>query len=110
MLRAYERWFGRDHDVITLESGADAVRMLGERTEIGAVICDLETDDLGGSDIYRQVCRARPELAGRFVFVSGDVVSEENRRFLASCSRPLLAKPLDIGALKAALVSCAAAA
>lgn len=109
-LRAYERWFGRDHDVITLESGADAVRMLGERAEVSAVICDLENGDLRGSEIYHQVCRTRPELARRFVFVSADALDEDNRRFLEGCARPLLAKPLDVVALKAALRACADAA
>ncbi|HSO40718.1 MAG TPA: ATP-binding protein, partial [Labilithrix sp.] len=92
-LRAYERWFGRDHDVVTLESGAEAVRLLTARAEVGAVVCDLETGGLRGREIYDQVCRARPELAGKFVFVSGDVVDPDNRAFLASCARPLLAKP-----------------
>ncbi|HSO40068.1 MAG TPA: hypothetical protein VLT33_46390, partial [Labilithrix sp.] len=59
-----------------------------------------------GREIYDQVCRARPELAGKFVFVSGDVVDPDNRAFLASCARPLLAKPLDVAALQAALSSC----
>jgi len=110
MLRAYERWFGRENDVITLMSGKDAVRVLSERAEVGAVICDLENGDLRGSEVYRQACLVRPELAGRFVFVSGTAVNDDNRSFLASCARPFLAKPLDVVALQAALRSCADAA
>jgi hypothetical protein len=51
--------------------------------------------------LYRYVADACPALAERFVFCSGDLVSEPSRLFLQRCGRPYLEKPFELEALEA---------
>lgn len=58
------------------------------------VICDLRMPDLDGPALFAEVGRLRPELMSRFIFVTGDLLSESSGAFLESCGRPYLEKPL----------------
>jgi len=45
----------------------------------------------------------RPQLAQRFVFVTGDQARDETRHFLESCGQPSVTKPYDLSDLIAAI-------
>lgn len=72
--------------------GRDALSRLLSK-DFDAVICDLRVPGLDGPALFRSVQRLRPELAGRFVFATGDQLSDQSRRFLADSGRPCLEKP-----------------
>ncbi|HET6522191.1 MAG TPA: PAS-domain containing protein [Geminicoccaceae bacterium] len=59
-----------------------------------AVICDLRMPDMDGPALFDEVARVRPDLASRFVFATGDQLSDASRRFLTASGRPCLEKPL----------------
>ena len=44
-----------------------------ERTAYDAVICDVKMPELSGQELYGRVCQIRPEMAGRFIFITGDI-------------------------------------
>src|SRR3954469_5652204 len=50
--------------------------------EYDAVICDLQMPRLRGDQFYVQAREARPELAERFIFITGFAADSENKRFL----------------------------
>ncbi len=56
-----------------------------------------------GRDLFDWVRRNRPELASRFLFVTGDSASDETRAFLEEAGRPFLMKPFTVEAYVTAL-------
>ena len=55
----------------------------------------------------RPVCARNPALADAFVFVTGDMLIEDGRRFLETANAPYITKPFLIDDLRAALDSLA---
>lgn len=66
-----------------------------------AVICDLQMPQLDGDLLYATVERTIPQLARRFIFVTG--VADEPRflHFLGTVDAPLLRKPVAVETLLA---------
>lgn len=57
------------------------------------VLCDLMMPDLTGMELYDRVVAERPELAQKFIFISGGAFADDALRFLANTTRPQLKKP-----------------
>lgn len=88
------------HDVAAVENGLEALERLGDRgTTFDAVVTDLQMPRLGGRAMYEQIVDGRPEIAKRFVFVTGDQARGETRMFLESCGQPSVTKPYDLSDL-----------
>jgi len=51
---------------------------------------------VSGEDLFRWVQANRPEAAQRFVFVTGDTVSEATQQFLEKTGRRFIQKPFSI--------------
>lgn len=92
----------RGVDVRTASSGHEGVSMLASG-HVDLVLCDVMMPDLGGRQVYEIACAARPELAKRFVFMTGGVLSQDMRLFLDQTGSPLLRKPFEQAALLSAL-------
>jgi CheY-like chemotaxis protein len=92
------------HEVVAVENGLEAIERLGERdTTFDAVVTDLQMPRLGGRALYEQLVEERPQLAARFVFVTGDQARDETRQFLDSCGQPSVTKPYDLSDLITAI-------
>ena len=103
ILRGYTRRFSRDNDVVAAESGADALRVLAERTDFDLVICDLSMPDTNGMDVYAWCLAHAPELAPKFVFATGGATQADLEAFLRSVPNDVLEKPFELGAIQALL-------
>jgi len=92
------------HEVVAVENGLEAVERLGPASEgFDAVVTDLQMPRLGGRALFEQLVDERPQLARRFVFVTGDRARDETRRFLEECGQPSVLKPYDLGDLITAI-------
>ncbi len=88
------------HEVVAVENGLEAVERLGPASEgFDAIVTDLQMPRLGGRALWEQLADGRPQLARRFVFVTGDRAREETRRFLDECGQPSVLKPYDLSDL-----------
>lgn len=98
LARAVGRILSAHHDVCVSTDPAAALELL--RTEsFGAVLCDVMMPRLSGIDIYRKMKSARPELAERFIFMTGGAFTEDAQNFIESVSATCLRKPFDFGEL-----------
>ncbi|MBI3078806.1 MAG: GAF domain-containing protein [Deltaproteobacteria bacterium] len=86
-------------------SGEDALQVLSRRPP-DLVICDLRLPGIDATELYRQAVVQQPELASRFLFITGGLVSERLERFLRETGTPLLRKPFSIAQLDHALQEC----
>ena len=87
------------HIVETASDGNEA----GERIRSGAydcVVADVRMPGLSGPELYRLAEEINPELAARFIFVTGDTMSPETLEFLSSTASAHLMKPIDAGELR----------
>ncbi|MBL8803682.1 MAG: response regulator [Planctomycetes bacterium] len=87
------------------EALADPQRLV--RADV--VLCDLRMPGMGGIGFHDRLAGERTDLLARTVFATGDLASAEAVRFSRRCTRPLIQKPFDFGALFAALESAVAA-
>ena len=90
---------GEGHRVDTAGDGGVARERLIER-DYDLIITDLKMPRAGGRELYEEIVERRPELAGRFIFATGDVVSTEAREFFRRTGRPCLEKPFDVADLR----------
>ena len=87
---------GHGYAVISTESGADALRLLAERSFHG-VISDMRTPGgVDGAQVYAWIAKHRPELATRLVFITGDIANEETAATLRRTGAPCVEKPFRV--------------
>jgi len=87
-------------DVEVAGDGHDALARLREN-DFDAVLCDLRIPGLSGPEVYEEIQRIKPELARRFVFVTGTLADPGIETFLRAAGRPVLHKPFDAAELDA---------
>ncbi|MBI2394132.1 MAG: response regulator [Deltaproteobacteria bacterium] len=92
-----------DHDVVTAAGGREALGHMLEDPPFDLVLCDLAMPDLDGPDLYDQVRRRRPELADRFVFMTGGAYTNKFKSFVECSGRRCLIKPFPIAEIEALL-------
>ena len=71
--------------------------------EYDAVICDVMMPRLRGDEFYVQAKKLRPNLANRFIFITGFVADKDIREFLSARRLKYLIKPFPIQELMAAV-------
>ncbi len=80
------------YDVVTAESGAVALEMLGQ-ARFDAIVSDLRMPDMDGAALWRAVRERDALLARHMLFVTGDTLSAAARAFLDEAAAPSLDKP-----------------
>jgi CheY-like chemotaxis protein len=98
--RTLHRLLGGDHDVTVLCDGQQALELIGQGTHFDVVLCDLTMPDLSGIDVYERCRAGRPDLAQRFVFMTGGTFSNTSREFLDSVGNCFIEKPFDLQTIR----------
>jgi CheY-like chemotaxis protein len=89
-------------DVLGETSPERALRLL-EGGTFDAIVCDVMMPGLTGVDLHARVASSKPELASRFVFMTGGTFTARTREYLDGAENPCLTKPFDIRDLVAAI-------
>lgn len=87
------------HQADIAGNGVIALQMLDRHT-YDLVISDTKMPVLDGESFYGELERRFPQLRGRIIFLTGDVLSREKREFLARSGAPFLMKPFDLDELR----------
>lgn len=89
------------HEVVSVERGRDALAVLANGGQaFDLVFCDLMMPELSGMEIYARVSREHPELAERFLFMTGGAFTSAAREFLESVRAPVLEKPFSVARVR----------
>jgi PAS domain S-box-containing protein len=86
------------HQVCHVASGSDALDRASKQP-FDVILLDMRMPDVSGQQIFERWARERPDLTGRVIFITGDIVSADLQRFLTDTGRPFLAKPFDFEAI-----------
>ena len=98
--RSTARAISRDYDVVIENDPIRARDRLLANEHFDAVLCDLAMPVLSGSELYAVIAAAMPDVAARFVFVTGGTFTPQARAFIESVKNPCLMKPFSIESLR----------
>jgi two-component system NtrC family sensor kinase len=90
---------GDGYEVDTAPDGLAALELIGRRV-YDLVLSDLRMPELDGLGLYRELERSRPDLARRFVFVTGTSEHTDYQGLITDIAAPVLTKPFDMAELQ----------
>jgi CheY-like chemotaxis protein len=76
-------------------TGIEALNQI-KKKNYDVIICDQRMPGVSGQRLYRLVESLNPELKYRFLFVTGDVVNDETKRFFTQAGVQYIRKPFRI--------------
>ncbi len=88
----------KGYETASFQNGKRALEFIehSETASIALIICDIRMPGISGIDIYRELSEKHPELATRFLVITGDTASKESKEFLETFELPYLVKPFDM--------------
>ncbi len=92
-------------EIVAVGDGQEALEALAAGASFDAVISDMRMPRLNGMELHERVKERWPDLAGKFVFITGDVMDADVRAYLEGCGVPYLPKPFGLDELAAALAT-----
>ena len=73
------------------------------QTAYDLTLCDWKMPGLNGQQVYERLRVSNPALSERIIFITGDVINEQARRFLHDCKKVCLAKPFSLSEFRTAV-------
>jgi DNA-binding NtrC family response regulator len=84
------------YDVVCIESGADALRMLEKGQYLG-VVSDMRTPGgVDGAQVHTWISAHRPDLVDKIIIITGDYANEETVTTLRRIGAIYLEKPFRV--------------
>lgn len=84
------------YSVVCTESGAQALSLLASG-EFHGVVSDMRTPGgVDGAQVHAWIVTNRPQLAGKVVFITGDIANEETAETLRKTGAPCVEKPFRV--------------
>lgn len=83
------------HRVDTTDSASEALKKI-KRRKYDLLLIDIKLPDRSGVELYRQVKEMDSSLAQKVLFITGDIMSPDTRRFLAETGAAYIEKPFDV--------------
>lgn len=85
-----------EHDVRSVESGREGLKLLCGAEEFDVVFCDLQMPDVSGIGLYCALELNRPDACKRIVFMTGAAFTPDAERFLERVPNPRIEKPFSL--------------
>jgi DNA-binding NtrC family response regulator len=84
------------YSVVCAQSGAEGLSLL-EAGQFMGVVSDMVTPGgINGADVHAWIESHKPELAGRVVFITGDIANDETVAILRKTGAPCVEKPFRV--------------
>jgi signal transduction histidine kinase/CheY-like chemotaxis protein len=90
----------KPHDVRTAATASEAeIALLDPGYVPDLVVCDIYLPGVNGNVLHERIRAKRPDVAERFVFVTGGGLGRAEADYLKGSGRPALVKPIDLKSL-----------
>jgi two-component system NtrC family sensor kinase len=83
------------HDVAIANNGREALDRVGAEA-FDLIITDIKMPVMGGPDMFRRLQEQGNPLARRVIFITGDTVAPDTRKFLQGVQNTVLSKPFRL--------------
>jgi len=93
ILKSYSRILPDRYEMITAQSGKEALDILRSDPGFDAVLCDVMMPDISGKEVYEQAIEENPNLLDKFIFITGGAFTKQTREFILSMKHACLEKP-----------------
>jgi len=93
VLATLSRVLSREHDIVALDDPRVAQAMLESGRPFDVIFCDIMMPHISGEALYKSIHASNPDLADRFVFITGGATRASIRAFLAKVSNDVIEKP-----------------
>jgi two-component system, NtrC family, sensor kinase len=103
LLRSLERLLRKQFDVTTAANAQDALTCM-RTTPLDVILCDVMMPGNTGLWLYEQAAGITPGLETRFIFMTGGIFGEQERRELDALPNIVIEKPLDLGIVQDLLI------
>lgn len=90
------------HTVDVTHDGEQAMAKLDAHT-YDVILVDINMARLDGRKLYELISREDPQLARKIIFITGDIMNDDVRKFLSEVPNTYLMKPFDIDKLSKAV-------
>jgi len=88
--------------VLTTQRGEDALALLKSKVP-DLILCDWRMPGMNGEEFYRRVRESYPQLANRFIFITGDVLNTRMQAFIDESGASIIAKPFSLDEFRATI-------
>lgn len=105
ILRSVARLLKDEHDVETAANGKVALTKLMEDGPFDLIVCDLMMPEMNGMDLHQEIAKTNPDIARRFVFLTGGAYTDSAKQFLSQVPNPKLDKPIQPNLLRSVVRS-----
>ena len=86
----------RGHEVQVFTRGDEAIERLCSDEPFDVVFCDLMMPEMSGMEVFDRVSERCPDIASRFVFMTGGAFTPQAREFLKQTPLVCLEKPFEL--------------
>jgi two-component system NtrC family sensor kinase len=83
------------HSVMLASNGREALDLV-QREAFDVIITDMKMPVMGGADLFAGLRDSGNSLARRVIFITGDTVAPDTRKFLQTVDNAVLAKPFRL--------------
>lgn len=91
----------KPHEVRTAAAASEAeVALFDPSYSPDLIVCDVFLPGRNGDTLHARIASRRPELASRFVFVTGGALGKNEAEYLRNSGCPTLFKPVELKTLK----------
>jgi PAS domain S-box-containing protein len=91
------------HSAVLTASGQEALEVLERDQAFDVVLCDLMMPELSGMELLDRVRSDHPQMAPRFIFMTGGAFTPRAGEFVKSIDNQILDKPLELERLRSAI-------
>jgi PAS domain S-box-containing protein len=95
VLRYMRRSLSKFHDVVLAAGGQEALAVLNNDQKFDVVLCDLMMPELSGMDLFSSIRDDFPDLAERFIFMTGGAFTPKAVDFAKHIVNQKIEKPID---------------
>jgi CheY-like chemotaxis protein len=91
----------KPHQVREANTASEAEIILHDRAYLpDLVVCDLMLPGADGTTLHRRIYESRPEVASRFLFVTGGTLGKDTADYIRASGCGALRKPIDLSAVR----------
>jgi CheY-like chemotaxis protein len=89
--------------VIGETSSSRALETLLAGADFDVIVCDVMMPVITGTELHERIAREKPELASKFIFVTGGTYTSSARDYLERVPNARLTKPFAVSDLLRAI-------